>query len=309
MEKRRWGFLIKTRKILYSLIFYLITPLFLGCVGQGGPREPVGPMEPQNIGNGARYPEADQTDCLKVVTYNIRVGAGTEYPFTTVRNLPTSKKNLEKIALAIKSVDPDIIALQEVRGSQQARFLAETLNLNYAYSPHGRRSFDWGLALLTKFRILDMGRRVIHQGGDQRIGAVYTVDIDGDPIRLINVHYHVGNYAPQVDATMRLLETAKSPLILMGDFNRPESAHELKPIRQTMLDTCNAVDTESANHVRKIGTFRRWPHRRIDYIFIDPKCFEVKDVGILTEKHWPASDHIAYFACVTLKKPKKEQCQ
>ena len=243
------------------------------------------------------------------MTYNIRVGAGTEYPFTTVRNLPSSEKNLQDIAYAIKSVDPEVVALQEVRGSYQARYLAEALNLNYAYSPHGRRGFDWGLALLSKFRILDMRSRVIHHGGDQRIGAVYTIELNGDPIRLINVHYHVGDYAPQVDATMRLLETAKGPLILMGDFNRPESAHELKPILETMLDTCNAVDTDNSRQVKMTGTYTGWRHGRIDYIFIDPKRFEVKDVGILPEKHWPASDHLAYFACISPKKTQGDQFQ
>jgi endonuclease/exonuclease/phosphatase family metal-dependent hydrolase len=279
----------------------------MGCTGQIGPIKPVSPIEPQNIRKGDYYREADQRECFQFMTYNIRVGAGTGYPFTSVRNLPSSKKNLEKIAFAIKSVDPEVIALQEVRGSHQARFLAETLNLNYAYSPHGRPSFDWGLALLSKFRILDVSSKVIHQGGDQRIGAVYTIDINGNPSRLINVHYHVGNYEPQVNATMTLLKTAKGPLILMGDFNRPESAHELKPIGETMLDTCNAVDTDNSRHVRMTGTYTGWRHRRIDYIFIDPKSFEVKDVGILPEKHWSASDHIAYFACITPRKPQKDQ--
>lgn len=281
----------------------------MACVGQIGPPEPLGPTETQNIRKGPYYPEADPRDCLQFMTYNIRVGAGTEYPFTTVRNLPSSKKNLEQIAFAIKSVDPDIIALQEVRGSHQARFLAKGLNLNYAYSPHGRRSFDWGLALLSRFRILDVRSKVIHQGSDQRIGAVYTVDINGHPIRLINVHYHVGNYAPQVEATMTLLERAKGPLILMGDLNRTESAHELKPIGEKMLDTCKAVDTENSRNVRRTGTYTGWRHRRIDYIFIDPEWFEVKDVGILPEKHWPASDHIAYFACITPKKRQRDQSQ
>jgi endonuclease/exonuclease/phosphatase family metal-dependent hydrolase len=72
-----------------------------------------------------------------------------------------------------------------------------------------------------------------------------------------------------------------------------------------MLDTCNAVDTDNSKHVRMTGTYPAWPHRRIDYIFIDPKHFQVKNVGILPEKHWHASDHVAYFACITLRKAQK----
>ncbi|TET95656.1 MAG: hypothetical protein E3J28_00270, partial [Desulfobacteraceae bacterium] len=99
----------------------------------------MGPMEPHNIRKIEYVREVDESRCLKFMTYNIRVGAGIENPFTSIRNLPSSREKLERIALAIKSVDPDVIALQEVRGIHQATFLAKTLNLNYAYSSHGRR--------------------------------------------------------------------------------------------------------------------------------------------------------------------------
>jgi len=173
--------------------------------------------------------------------------------------------------------------------------------LNYAYSSHGRRGLDWGLAVLSKFKILKVYGKVIYYGRDQRMGVVYTIDINGSPVTVINVHYHLGDYEQQVKATMGLLRDTKGPVVLMGDLNCTERAYELQPIYGEMIDTCKAVDTEGSRDATKTGTVLTFSNYRIDYIFVDPKSFEVRDAGLIPEKHRRASDHIAYFACVTLK--------
>ncbi len=283
------------------LIFCVIVPISVGCMGPVEPMKSVDPIGPQNIRRIEYARETDEGRCLRFMTYNIRVGGGTENPFTTVRNLPSSRENLERIAVAIKSVDPDVVALQEVRGLHQVKFLAKTLNLNYAYSSHGRRGFDWGLAALSKFKISKVSTKIIYYGRDQRVAVMYTIDINGSPVTFINVHYHLGNYEQQVRATMRLLRDTEGPIVLMGDLNRTERAYELKPIHVKMIDTCKAVDTHGSRDVKKIGTVLRFSNYRIDYIFVDPKSFEVRDAGLIPEKYRNASDHIAYFTCVTLK--------
>ena len=294
----RRGGLIKARVTIYLVTLCVIGLISVGCMG---PMGPSGPVEPQNI-RTIRYPgDLDKGPCLKFMTYNIRVGAGTEKPFTSVRNLPSSRKKLERIALAIKSVDPDVVGLQEVRGSHQATFLAETLNLNHAYSPHGRRGLDWGLAVLSKFKILEVYSKMIYHGRDQRVGIVCTIDMNGSPVTVINVHYHLGNYEQQVKATLGLLRDTKGPVVLMGDLNRTERAYELGPIYERMIDTCEAVDTEGSRDARKAGTVSTFPNYRIDYVFVDPRSFEVRDAGLIPERHRRASDHFAYFACITLK--------
>ena len=39
----------------------------------------------------------------------------------------------------------------------------------------------------------------------------------------------------------------------------------------------------------------------IDYVFVDPHYFTVKDAGIVSRDHWHASDHLAYYAQIALK--------
>ena len=214
---------------------------------------------------------------------------------------------MEKIASAIESIEPDVVALQEVKGSKQAKQLAKKLNLNYVYMPHND---FWGLAMLSKHRILKADSEEICKdckvklasgktANDPRIGLLSVIDINGKEITFINVHYHLGVYAEQVKATMELLRAVRGPVVLMGDLNREKDDLEMKPIQNRLNDTCLEVDTENSEHVKKTGTVSigKSLGRRIDYIFVDSNSFEVEDVGI-AEKHRDASDHYGYFAYV-----------
>ncbi|UCG63845.1 MAG: endonuclease/exonuclease/phosphatase family protein [Deltaproteobacteria bacterium] len=234
-------------------------------------------------------------ESFTVMTYNIRVACGREDYGVSPYLCKASKKNLLRVAAAIRSIDPDVIGLQEVKGFCQAKFLAKTLNLNYAYSPHP--SAWWGLTVLSKFKILKLRSKQIHSGLDPRVAQVCAINIGGKPITFINVHYHLGDYEQQVGATMRLLKDTKAPVVLMGDLNRKPWHYELKPIRENLIETCEAVDTIGSRYVAIWGT----GYGRIDYVFADPNSFEVIDVGLIPKEHWPASDHVAYFARVAFK--------
>ena len=58
------------------------------------------------------------------------------------------------ISDAIKSFDPDIVALQEVGGYSQAEFLAKQVDLNFVYISHHRPAK--GFAILSKHLISDV---------------------------------------------------------------------------------------------------------------------------------------------------------
>jgi endonuclease/exonuclease/phosphatase family metal-dependent hydrolase len=239
--------------------------------------------------------------CLKLLTYNIRVGAGIDHQFTPVKHLSESKKNLKSIAEAIRSIDPDVIALQEVKGAHQAAFLANLLHMNYAYSSHNRKGLEWGLALLTRFTILDTRSEPIHNGRDQRIGGIYCLDTPQGRIVCINIHYYLSHYAAQVRNTTAILDRIPLPVILMGDLNFSRHFGAMNPLLEKLIDTCTAIDTPISRQVKQIGTVSGPFAHRIDYILVDPAFFEVDAVGLIPEKYWHISDHKAYFACVRPK--------
>jgi endonuclease/exonuclease/phosphatase family metal-dependent hydrolase len=239
--------------------------------------------------------------CLQLMTYNIRVGAGRDGLLTPVKYLSSSKSKLEKIGLAIRSVDPDIIALQEVRGAAQAEFLANFLNMNYVYLSHEDSRLEWGLAVLSRFKITEYyGKFIRHDENKPRVALVCKIELHDSSVTIINVHFYLGDYHEQVDETIRLINSVTGPVMLMGDLNLIDPDHGLSPIKKKLVDTCEVVDTDFSQEAKDIGT-HRFGSKRLDYIFIDPNYFSVLEAGLAPEQHRSASDHIGYFACVRPK--------
>ena len=289
----------KRNKLFYILLICLIWLVLLGCASS---------ISIKNIRQPDIASEKMDTDELIFMTFNIRAGGGMENYGMSPRLVKAPKENLSKLASAIKSVDPDIAGLQEVRGYDQAKFIADQLNMNFAYVTHGRASW-WGLAILSKFNILDITTNNINYGDDNRVGLLSTFEINGKIIKVFNLHYALENYHRQAKASMILLEDENVPFVLMGDLNRQYFDPELDPIKEKLIDTCYASKTNRPNKPCGAETFGGWlmPEgvpvngKRIDYIFLYPNSFYVIDVGITSNEFFYVSDHRAYWAKVKLK--------
>ena len=243
--------------------------------------------------------------CLQLMTYNIRVGAGRDGLLTPVKYLTSSTSKLRKIGQAIRSVDPDIVALQEVRGAAQAQFLADLVSMDYVYMSHEDSRLEWGLALLSSVKITEYHKKFIRYDKTKpRIALICTVEINDLPVTIIDVHFYLGDYDEQVEETAKLMGEVVGPVILMGDLNLIDPDDELTSIKKRLVDTCEVVNSEFSKEAKEIGT-HRFGSRRLDYIFVDPNYFSVVEAGLLPEKHRHASDHLGYFACVKLKRKDK----
>ena len=276
------------------VLILIMTSILIGCAQLA---------RISNIRKTENVGEIEEHRVLRFMTFNIRAGGGNEDPGLSPYYVHSTKEKLSKIALAIKSVDPDVIALQEVRGYHQVKFIAETLNLNFSYVTH---SHWWGLAILSKFEISEVSTKMIHRGDDPRVGQVCKIDIFGKPVTVVNVHFsytelNYKKYERQVSETLKLLHSIQEPFVLMGDFNLGEAEKPIRPIKNRLIDTCRAVDTQNSRHALKYGTYLSGQGMRIDYIFVEPRSFKVVDAGVVPVKHWVASDHIAYFAEIELK--------
>lgn len=100
---------------------------------------------------------AESGRSLTIMSYNIRVGYGRKDRGVNPGKLASRVKNLPAIVAAIESIDPDIVGLQEVLGSAQAKELAQALKMNYSFEWHRTRGSPglwWGVALLSKYPIL-----------------------------------------------------------------------------------------------------------------------------------------------------------
>lgn len=235
---------------------------------------------------------------LKIMTFNIRVGCGRDnFGESPYRCIPKNE-NLNLVAMAIKSENPDVVALQEVKGFNQARYIAQTLNMNFAYVTHNVNHPWWGMAILSKFEILNSKSRNIYNGDDERSALICEIKINDSSYYFVNIHYHLGSYKSQVSSTMRITNKLDGPVVLLGDFNRRYWDLEMEPVYDSFIDTCRAVSTKSSENVETVGT----GFGRIDYIFVQDKFFIVLDAGIFeVDKYYKASDHYAYYTLLKVK--------
>jgi endonuclease/exonuclease/phosphatase family metal-dependent hydrolase len=252
---------------------------------------------------------APGTDRVTVLTYNIRTGAGLRKPGRSPYLLQDElQPEIEPIIAAIGSVQPDVTGLQEVLGEDQAAAIARALNMNYVYVPHGweRYGIWWGVALLSRFPIMDVWTQEISEGpGNTRSNLFARIDVGGTTWCVIVMHRDKDQQdGAALWRTMRAVRSITDPVVLLADLNiRPDDRRIaiLSARFQDSLQLCGAEPARKAG-IEKTGTLTgkraRAGIKRIDYILVDRGRLNVYDCGLFEPVHWPASDHIGYFAII-----------
>ena len=259
----------------------------------------------RQLSSGAEKPRP-----ITILTYNIRVGAGLrKYGRNPYLLKDEIRPDLPPVIAAVRSVEPDIVGLQEVLGEDQAASIAEALDMNYAYVPHGLDRYGtwWGVAVLSKFPIVHVARQEISSGrGNTRANLYATIPVFGKECVFVVMHKDKDQkkgYA--LLNTMAWIEEIEKPVVLLGDLNiRPEDRrHDIFSDR--LQDTVYLAKSKSARYAEKLGTYPgkhgQCRGKRIDYILVDKGRFEVINAGLIDTKYWPASDHVGYFATIELK--------
>ncbi len=267
----------------------------------------------KNIRTGPPPSPVSASNPLTVMSFNIRLGLGRESPQGKEIDLSSEwGRNLDAVIAAIRSVDPDIVGLQEVADSNQLREIATALDMNFSFVWHdaGRAPEPWwGVGVLSKHPITASKDVVMRE---ERNFIIATVDTGGREIAVVNVHVpYLEKEEKSLRQLMRELADVRLPVVLMGDFNLKlekttldhpgddPGRKRLQPVLDQFLDTAMEAGTKSAERVFLTGTFRNGA--RIDYVFAENDRFEVLDAGIAPDEHHGASDHIAYFGKLIFK--------
>lgn len=246
----------------------------------------------------------DGRQSLTLVSFNIRVGYGAHDRGVSPTKLKDKPKRLRPIIDAIRSVDADIVGLQEVLGHDQARRLANALNMNAAYAHHPTYSPYgpwWGVAILSKYPISKaQGFQISSGAGNTKSALICAVQIDGRTMHFVSIHKdrdleHGGSFRK----IMQKIEPVKGPVVLIGDLNMSPFDLRLNILKKRFQDSAEGIESVSAIEARSTGTFLGIG--RIDYVLVDPKYFNVLDVGLVDRQYWDASDHLAYWAKVVPK--------
>ncbi len=236
---------------------------------------------------------------MRLLTYNIRHGGrGREAP----------------IAAVIRSVDPDLVVLQEARYPDAVNRIADLAGL----SQYGARQGE-SLAFISRKPVMHAEWHKPRVSRHSFLEVVPTVD----PWRVFGVHLSAVHAAwteqRRVFELRALLKAIAShqhgPHVLAGDFNTLAPGELLDPRKlparlrallwlsggsvrwrtiQTILDA-RYRDAFRTRHADVVGsTFPTWdPHIRLDYLFVpDAYAGQVEDCRVITAPEArAASDH------------------
>ena len=241
--------------------------------------------------------EDDQNLRLRILSYNIHHAEGVD-----------GKLDVPRIAQVILSVDPDLVALQEVDKNttrtgkvNQDIELAHLTKMNSVFGSNITfQGGQYGNAILSKFSIIKNKNFLLPNvdSGEQRGLLQSRIQISNKE----NVLFFSTHLDHRRSDTERLASAEainqiisldnKSPAILAGDFNDVPESPTLKELGKVWLRTNKKI-------LRTIPASK--PSRQIDYIFVQPKeRWKIIESQVLDED--TASDHRAIFSIIELIK-------
>lgn len=227
---------------------------------------------------------------LRFMTYNIKHG---------------ELSSLEAIASVINGQSADLVALQEVdvltnrsgRVDQAAR-LGQLTGMYAAFVP-SLLSYDggqYGLTLLSRYPIRSSQRIPLRSAAEQRILALYEVELDPQHLLPVGVT-HFGT----TGATERLNQAAdvkaalagKAWALLGGDLNATPSESGISSLLQQLTDAWARGGTGSG-----YTSSASFPTRRIDYLMLGAAWTSPVSAKVVSASS--QSDHLPVVATLIL---------
>jgi len=167
----------------------------------------------------AEQTPAGQTDTIRIMTYNIHHGEGTDGVY-----------DVERIGRFMREQKVDLVGLQEVerKFSQQSNFedqpaiLTALLDFHAYYAPNLKDSF--GNLTLSRWEI-SKSRNVLLPDPDseeQRGISIATIPVGDVTLTFLNTHLSWGsprNQKLQFEMIRDMVRALPEPVIIVGDFN------------------------------------------------------------------------------------------
>lgn len=256
---------------------------------------------------------------LKLMTYNIRIGAGGG-----TANVKPTNLSLTPIAKVISPHDLDLVGLEEVDcfrkrsgGMNQPKWFSDRLSMKAAFAPavsiptREGLNEDYGVALLSPHWIHSFERFPLFKPDYRKSHPNYP-DHYSEPrvllhalvsIRSRSVHVfvtHLGLTADQREKQVRqiveIMARFEGPKILLGDFNAEPTSPEMAPLFREYRDTLSEAGVK--NNERKSFPAGENSKSAVDYIFVSSD-FHVRNAKVVRDSSL-ASNHNPVIAEVEL---------
>lgn len=189
----------------------------------------------------------DPAPGIRLVSYNIKHGRGMD-----------GRVDLRRIAGVIKTLKPDLVAVQEVdkdctrSGNVDiAAELGRLLEMEHRFGKFmDLQGGEYGLAVLSRFPITRSFRHQLPDGAEPRCALEVIVEPPGmgTPLSFVCIHNDWTREdlrVAQVEALVEALKPREHPVVLAGDFNARRGAQSMKILEEAgwRLDRKNGAAT------------------------------------------------------------------
>ena len=211
----------------------------------------------------------------------------------------------QRIIEHIKKLKPDIVALVEIdTGSFRSKkggeplFFENQLGMKscaeeYIYGAEGLGRIiryvpilkNHGNAIIAKKRFSEVTHYLLHEG-EKRAVIEATIKLK-KRVTLLLAHLSIGkkSRAKQIEELIKIVNSIKNPVILMGDFNTFNGEEEI----QKLLDKTHLHHKFEMDKKSQTYTFPSYhPKRRLDYV-LTSKGIKVKSYEVI---NFHFSDHL-----------------
>lgn len=245
-------------------------------------------------------------------------------------NINGIKARAEALVAWLREADPDVVALQEIKSTDEA-FPHEIFDgLGYTIETFGQKSFN-GVALLSRIGLEDVRRGLPGDDSDDQARWIEATVVGKRAVRLCGLYLPNGNPAPgpKYDYKLAWMERmrlraaellrSEEPVVMLGDYNiipqdedaaKPESWREdalaLPQSRAAYRRILNLGYTDAVRaRMTDPGIYSFWDYQagawprnngiRIDHLLLSPQAADLlSDVGIDKEIRGrdKPSDHV-----------------
>lgn len=229
---------------------------------------------------------------IRVMTYNIRFG---------------ELASLKELAMQIKTLNPDFVALQAVdcntyreRAPRQngKNFISEIAYHTGMFGLYGKtidyKGGYYGIGILSKYPYVNIHKTLLphlSEEFEQRAVLEGVFDVDGDTIIFASTHLDAKRNDTrklQADFICNHFKNSAYPLVIGGDFNSVPSSNVIKRMKEDWFSDPDTTFTVSAKN----------PVRRIDFLFARPmkgwKVIRSRVISSLFSDHLPVVTDLEY---------------